>query len=991
MESKHRFDTPNQPKTVVNVALMHYQGSRTEQELIEISKRHKEGTHAVDKLSHHSRITKDITKLFTAEFSKETGTTSGKPPKFILIEGAPGIGKTVLAKKIAYLWATKELLADVDILFLLFLRDPELQNIKTLRQFIQYISSKCLNNEQLEKCVDQIEELKVGIVMDGFDEYPIQLRKKSFIADIIEGKVFHNSIVVLTSRPTATLSLHDKVDRRVEILGFAQEERDKYISESLDSPEQRKQLQDYLKCQPIINGLVYDPLHLAILLYLFEVQSKLPETLTKMNESFILHTIYRSLTKTSASAVTIVQSLKDLPKVISDIVTRLSQLAFVGLQNNQLVFSYDEIKTNCPEITKDIPGAFNGFGLLQVVQHFPKSGVGATFSFNFLHFAMQEYLAALHVSNIAYEQQLSLMKDTFWNPKYNFMWMMYVGIIGVNSQAFLQFLYNAQPEADIMEWTMLNYIKSDKLKCLYLFQCFMEAKSKDIPKEIHSIFHNNKINFHGLRLLPHHVSSLTLYISKYYMQLQSLNLRDCHIGDVGMSILEHYFNANPDKASSIKHIDLFGNNSVLLWNVYCAIFGQQNLIKLNWSSLGRVNIEEIVNVMYNNTTVQSLNLSNNHYKDDDAEKIAKVLFNNTTLKELDLLHNNISIKGAIAISESLKYNATLQYLKMSWNKHFLNTDNSALDLSQKGMKTIDIQILANILFNNQIVIELNVSQNEISDDGALCISKCIKNNKSLRKLDLSTNGITDLGMCEIVSALEVNQTLQKIDVSHNDVSKVATIAFGEYLKINNTLQELNMSHNKVSDRGIINIAEALKVNTTLKVLDISHNDISDDGVVAVSDCLITNRMLKELNMSHNKASDNGIINIGKALKINTILNILDISHNDISDDGAVAISECLTKNNTLHELHLSWNSTSTTTEGITKLGEALKVNAGLHTLDLSSQCVDDPLHFTRILTALHYNHNMMKLIVPTATDKNETIQAELSKINEKRVQKLSLH
>ena len=92
-----------------------------------------------------------------------------------------------------------------------------------------------------------------------------------------------------------TNCLHDKVDRRVEILGFAQEERDKYISESLDSTEQKRQLQDYLKCQPIINGLIYVPLHLAILLYLFKAQSKLPETLTEMNESFIIYTIYRSL------------------------------------------------------------------------------------------------------------------------------------------------------------------------------------------------------------------------------------------------------------------------------------------------------------------------------------------------------------------------------------------------------------------------------------------------------------------------------------------------------------------------------------------------------------------------------------------------------------------------------------------------------------------------------------------------------------------------
>ena len=178
------------------------------------------------------------------------------------------------------------------ILFLLFLRDPELQNVKTPEQLIQYLSNKCLNEEDAKHCVKQILEAKVSIVMDGFDEYPIKLRERSFIADLIKGKVFHNCIVVLTSQPTATISLHDKVDQRVEILGFAQEERDKYISDSLQSAEQRQRLQDYLKCHPIINGLVYVPLHLAILLHLFKVQSKLPETLTEMNESFILHTTY---------------------------------------------------------------------------------------------------------------------------------------------------------------------------------------------------------------------------------------------------------------------------------------------------------------------------------------------------------------------------------------------------------------------------------------------------------------------------------------------------------------------------------------------------------------------------------------------------------------------------------------------------------------------------------------------------------------------------
>ena len=420
-----------------------------------------------------------------------------------------------------------------------------------------------------------------------------------------------------------------------------------------------------------------------------------------------------------------------------DIVSKLSKLAFIGLWNNQLVFSHSEIKTVCPEIENDnIPGAYNGFGLLQVVQHLPKKGAGTTVSFNFLHFTMQEFLAAFYVSDITLnllEEQLSLMKKTFWSSMYNFMWMMYVGINGINSQTLVQFLYKTQLGADIMKLTLSSNIKSNKLKCLHLFQCFMEAKSKEIPKEISSIFLNNKINFHSVQLLPYHISSLILYVSRYSVQLQSLNLRDCHIGDVGMSILEHFFTANPDKASSIQQIDLFGNNSVLLWNVYCAIFGQQNLTKLNWSSLGGVDVEEIVNVMNNNLTIQSLNLSNNHFKDKDAEKIANILCNNTILQELNFSNNDITTKGATAISESVQSSITLKHLKLSWNNHFINTSHSTIIFSQKCIKGVDAQIVVNLICNSEKVTKLDLSHNKISDNCAESICKCIESNNNITK------------------------------------------------------------------------------------------------------------------------------------------------------------------------------------------------------------------------------------------------------------------
>ena len=72
---------PQQPSSVVNLALIHYQNRRTRQELIEITKRFKEGASHIDKLISHSNVTKDIQKIFMPE------GPGIKPPKRILIEG----------------------------------------------------------------------------------------------------------------------------------------------------------------------------------------------------------------------------------------------------------------------------------------------------------------------------------------------------------------------------------------------------------------------------------------------------------------------------------------------------------------------------------------------------------------------------------------------------------------------------------------------------------------------------------------------------------------------------------------------------------------------------------------------------------------------------------------------------------------------------------------------------------------------------------------
>ena len=321
--------------------------------------------------------------------------------KCILIEAGPGLGKTTLSFKICRDWAAGDLLEDYDVVIMLQVRFPKLQEAKKITDLLLTIDE---DDEFIEKLWKEIHESggdRICFIVEGFDELPQNLQQDSIFTRIL--KQLPHALIIYTSRPVAASQLRQTlISKHIEIIGFKFEQVQQYIEKVLSkeggceqtSKSKALTLMKMIESNTYLKTLFHIPIYLAIMTYLFNGEEPLPSTRTEIYSLLTINVVLRYLMEKKHNEIKFLESLEFLPKNEYTHFFNICHLAFKGLEDGRVTFNTTHLhKYNIPE---DI----NGLGLLHIAPAL--SNYGILKSFNFMHLNFQEFCAAfIYINNLS--------------------------------------------------------------------------------------------------------------------------------------------------------------------------------------------------------------------------------------------------------------------------------------------------------------------------------------------------------------------------------------------------------------------------------------------------------------------------------------------------------------------------------------------------------------------------------------------------------------
>lgn len=198
---------------------------------------------------------------------------------------------------------------------------------------------------------------------------------------------------------------------------------------------------------------------------------------------------------------------------------------------------------------------------------------------------------------------------------------------------------------------------------------------------------------------------------------------------------------------------------------------------------------------------------------------------------------------------------------------------------------------AALIIRKHAATQINLKNLGIGDQMAKIFAGCLEGLPMVKSVDISDNNLTDDGLAPLFKAMMSIPTLEEINLSYNDVDEVTANAIADYIANPDTpLKRLVMRKADVDDNECARFIECLHTNKNLTDLDISNNILGSSenlntvmpdlttGAEAMAELLCSKECkLKSVNVAWNMIRLDGAIAMAGILDLKWIYSLCDVS------------------------------------------------------------------------------------------------------------------
>ena len=883
----------------------------------------------------------------------------------MLIDGAPGVGKTTLCRKFCKDWGAGQILKQFSLVWLLNLREERIAKAKSLDDLFQHY-----DEDLLRKVVQHIK--KTGgegnlLVSDGFDELSEKERTQhSLFLDIIRGKVLPKCSVIVSSRPYASQILQQmkSITHHVEIVGFTEKQVKECIRKNITEKPKAEELIEQLKQRLDILSLCYTPLNAAITLYVYKQEEHtLPTTLTQLYTLYILHSLKRSVEihfdNLNAHDIT---DLKNLPDPIALPFIALCKMAYNGLQDDQLGFSTSQL----PQSLQGCPGCKGTkpdlLGLMSGSKSF--TGSNAEVSYQFTHLTAQEFLAAWYAAIVfSAEEQSKLFIEKAGDNRFRMMLLFLSGITGLqDTQVYQQILlkpYHQLQEHKLQEKQQEELEQEEEQQ--QQLQQLQQLLEQQQQQQQQALEQEEQLQLQIQQLLEQQEEQQQALEQEEQLQLQIQQLLEQQ--EEQQQALEQ-----EEQQLQLQIQQLLEQQQALEQEEQLQLQQLRQHHQHQLQQLGEQQKQDMELQQILDKPQLKLQLHDMEQQSQEIIEVAKDLKENFFLYHLIYESQNTSLSPILAqvLASAVQQDGKLELnfddydlFQCTVVAYFLSTCNFPWKHLKLDRVTDEkMEVIYRVCCEHAGSSDVRGAQNT----NAANPPPFLKDTQELSLCYRYYKSTPPPKPTSFSYLLKIHHTILKrlaiIIMGHDPFDIIECEYLQEMLKTNTSLQYLTIGINILNDLTAEHIAAWLVHNHSLKELNISVNNITSVGATSIFRALVSNTTLESLDMSYNKlqstpdspslptsSSNTSSLSppsqlLAQPTPALSTTHCQPLSPSPTPHDGGVgaAMADMLSHNSTLTELNVS--HCGLTPQSCVSMFIALKHNSSLKELDISETTFD---------------------------------------------------